>query len=100
MKTLYKSISTDPIIFQTGAQKKALRKAISRLPEDQQKVLDLYYNQQLPVSEISKHLKCSATTTYLKLNRALIALRNEFNPAAYQKMNAILYPETGQPMKL
>lgn len=97
MKTLAEAISSKKEKFRSEKEIKGLQAAIKDLPEDEQKVLFLHFTSQLPVSEISKLLNCSQTTTYNKLNRALITLRHKFNPAAYEMMYNILYPEKGKP---
>ena len=97
MKTLLEAIYSDGEIIGSVEPSKALKDAVLRLPLDQQKVLTLYYARQVPIKEISIALRCSVTTTYNKLNRALFVLRNELNPAAYEKMYSILYPGTGKP---
>ncbi len=97
MKTLPEAIFPDYGKFESDERTKALWAAVEGLPEGQQKVLHLHYSRQLPVREISRQLNCSTTTTYHILNRALFALRNEFNPGAYEKMYSILYPGTGRP---
>lgn len=98
MNEIYKAISDNSEMVTSPRQKKALQQAITSLPDDQQKVLFLYYTRQMPVKEISAKLQCSVTTTYTKLNTALFTLKNKFNPAAFEKAYRILYPETGKPV--
>lgn len=95
MKTLYNIISGDEKIFDTISKKKALQQAIARLPEDQRNVLKLYYEKRMSIKEIARQLNYSNTTIYNKHYRALHALRLEFNPASFAKVNRILY---GQPV--
>jgi RNA polymerase sigma factor (sigma-70 family) len=97
MKTLAEAIFSFDVKLESEGQKRALYAAVEELPTDQKIVLTLHFTQQLPVSEISRQLKCSATTTYTKLNKALFTLRNQLNPVAYKKMYNILYPATGKP---
>ncbi len=86
MKSIYDDIGYN--------NKKEVEKAIKKLPEDQQKVLQLYYEKHLSIKEIALQLNYSCTTIYNKHYRALYVLRLEFNPAAFAKFNRILY---GQP---
>jgi len=98
MKTLLQSVFDSTDKLESQAKEKALQEAISKLPEDQRKILTLYYSNHIPIREISVEMGCSVTTTYSKLNRALFTLRNMFNPGVYKKMYDILYPETGRPI--
>jgi RNA polymerase sigma factor (sigma-70 family) len=100
MKTLTEAIFSFDVKLESEGQKRSLSAAVEELPTDQKIVLTLHFNQQIPVSEISRQLNCSATTTYTKLNRALFTLRNKLNPVAYKKMYSILYPDTGKPASI
>jgi RNA polymerase sigma factor (sigma-70 family) len=97
MKTLLQSIVDSPAEFESNNGEKALQQAVSKLPKDQQVILVLHFSQKISIKEIAKDLKLSTTTTYSKLNKALFTLKNELNPAAYERMYRILYPETGKP---
>lgn len=91
MKKIFCAVTNYNTDFKSPEQKKAFLKAISLLPEDQQKVLQLYYEKQLSIKEIALQLDYSCTTIYNKHYRALYALRLEFNPEAFAKINHILY---------
>ncbi len=97
MENICKAVMCNTQNYFSEVQIEAIKEAIKRLPEDQQKGLHLKYTRQLSIKEISLQLGVSITTSYSKINRALFILRNEFNPGAYENMYQILYPETGKP---
>jgi DNA-directed RNA polymerase specialized sigma24 family protein len=100
MKTLLETVLKIGETKASQAEKDALQKAVELLPVDQQLVLSLYFEKRQAVADISTKLGCSVTTTYTKINRALITLRHQFNPSYYRKMYEILYPCSGKPSAL
>jgi RNA polymerase sigma factor (sigma-70 family) len=93
MKDIYQAISPEIQIFDLAEKKIALWKALRRLPEDQQMVIQLHYIFQLPVKTIAIQMNCSVTATYAKLYRGLYTLKKEFSPKLFEKANRILYDD-------
>ncbi len=100
MKTLLETVLEIGGTKASQAQRDALQKAVELLPADQQMALSLYFEKRQAVADISNKLGCSVTTTYNKINRAIITLRHQFNPSYYRKMYEILYPCSGKPAPL
>jgi RNA polymerase sigma factor (sigma-70 family) len=64
-----------------GTMRPALLDAVSSLPADQQRALELRVVQQLPYEEVAGRLDCSINAARLRVSRALRALTAELKGA-------------------
>jgi DNA-binding CsgD family transcriptional regulator len=94
---LAKQYNLEIIFPQIAYQKEIFENTLSSLPEDQQRVLKLLYEKEIPVREIALQMNCSVSTVYNKVHRALFKLKTVLNPGVFENAYSILYPETGKP---
>lgn len=67
--------STPEEAYQQKAEQERLWAAVSRLPEEQQAVISLYYGENLDYQKIAKALGIASGTVKSRLNRAKDALK-------------------------
>jgi RNA polymerase sigma factor (sigma-70 family) len=94
---LYTALGLDIASMDQKIEAKEIYNAILLLADDQQEILRSHYESEMSVKDIAKMMKCSVTTVYTKLNTAIIKLKLQVNPKAFERAHRILYPETGKP---
>lgn len=87
IEKLLKKISGGQNVSFTQEQ---IKKAISQLPEDNRKAIELYYINNLSKKEIAVQLNWSASKVDNKITRGITLLRSHLIPGFFAKADEIL----------
>ena len=72
-------------------EKKNLDEILIRLPLEERTIIELYFYQNLSISQISLHLNCSTNIVKRKLRFGIRFFQDQLNPSRYDKAKKILY---------